>query len=122
MFLYTKKDWHHDLIIHYLVETNILDTTRSTVARKGHGIGFRDQIFRLEILSLETRTFELEVLSLQTRSFDFRNSKFCVHNLEISSLETRNFAFTNSKFRVWKLVSVKRRLHTRGKMQINVII
>ena len=34
-------------------------------------MAFRDQIFKLEILSLETRNFV------------FTNSKFCVHKLEI---------------------------------------
>ena len=63
-------------------------------------MAFRDQIFKPEILSLPNP----------------------VYKLEISSLETRNFAFTKSKFGVWKLVSVKCRLQTRGKMQINVII
>ena len=46
-------------------------------------MAFRDQIFKPEMLSLETRSFEFTNLK-----FVFTNSKFCVHNLEISSQET----------------------------------
>ena len=73
---------------------------------------FRDQFLCFEFTNSKFRVYKLEILSLQTRNFEFSDTKFRVYKFEIFRVYILEIRVQNSKFRVtnskyFKFVSSK---------------